>query len=247
MVTGALVGAAGKIKDKMIRVAGHMLEADVADLELKDGKVSVKGAPGMAKSIAEIALHAHYFRLSMPDEVDLTSGLDATAVYDHPLTTLPSADRKDLGIFYPIMGHMCHLPVIEVDAGTGQIKFLDYVAVHDCGTMVNPMTLAGHVRGGTAQGIGTALYERFHYDQNGQLLTASFMDYLIPTVHEVPPTSGSATSRPRRPTPSSASRAAAKAAAWAPRRRSRPRSRTRFARSTSRSTPSRSRPRACAR
>ncbi len=186
MVTGALVGAANKIKDKMIRVAGHMLEADVADLELKDGKVSVKGAPGMAKSIAEIALHAHYFRLSMPDEVDLTSGLDATAVYDHPLTTLPSADRKDLGIFYPIMGHMCHLPVIEVDLETGQVRFLDYVAVHDCGTMVNPMTLAGHVRGGTAQGIGTALYERFHYDQNGQLLTASFMDYLIPTVHELP-------------------------------------------------------------
>jgi carbon-monoxide dehydrogenase large subunit len=186
MVTGALVGAADKIKAKMLRVAGHMLEADVGDLELRDGKVGVKGAPGMAKTIAEIALHAHYFRLSMPDEPDLTSGLDASAVYDHPLTTLPSDDRKDLGIFYPIMGHMCHLPVVEVDAATGKVSFLDYVAVHDCGTMVNPMTLAGHVRGGTAQGIGTALYERFHYDEGGQLLTASFMDYLIPTVHELP-------------------------------------------------------------
>jgi CO/xanthine dehydrogenase Mo-binding subunit len=123
----------------------------------------------------------------MPDEPDLTSGLDASAVYDHPLTTLPSDDRKDLGIFYPIMGHMCHMPVVEVDPATGKVSFLDYVAVHDCGTMVNPMTLAGHVRGGTAQGIGTALYERFHYDDNGQLLTASFIDYLIPTVHEVPP------------------------------------------------------------
>jgi CO/xanthine dehydrogenase Mo-binding subunit len=79
------------------------------------------------------------------------------------------------------------MPVVEVDPATGQVKFLDYVAVHDCGTMVNPMTLAGHVRGGTVQGIGTALYERFHYDDNGQLLTASFIDYLIPTVHEVPP------------------------------------------------------------
>jgi CO/xanthine dehydrogenase Mo-binding subunit len=84
------------------------------------------------------------------------------------------------------MGHMCHLPVVEVDAATGKVSFLDYVAVHDCGTMVNPMTLAGPVRGGTAQGIGTAPYERFHYDDNGQPLTASFMDYLIPTVHEVP-------------------------------------------------------------
>ena len=186
MVAGALVGAADKIKHKMLRVAGHMLEADVGDLELRDGKVGVKGAPGMGKTIAEIALHAHYFRLSMPDEPDLTSGLDATEVYDHPLTTLPSDDRKDLGIFYPIMGHMCHMPVVEVDPATGQVKFLDYVAVHDCGTMVNPMTLAGHVRGGTAQGIGTALDERFHYDEGGQLLTASFMDYLIPTVHELP-------------------------------------------------------------
>src|SRR5678816_3692591 len=87
--------------------------------------------------------------------------------------------QDDPGIFYPIMGHMSHMPVVEVDLATGQVSFLDYVAVHDCGTLVDPMTLAGHVRGGTAQGIGTALYERFHYDENGQLLTASFVDYLI--------------------------------------------------------------------
>jgi CO/xanthine dehydrogenase Mo-binding subunit len=79
------------------------------------------------------------------------------------------------------------MPVVEVDPTTGKVSFLDYVAVHDCGTLVNPMTLAGHVRGGTAQGIGTALYEQYHYDENGQLLTASYADYLIPTAHEVPP------------------------------------------------------------
>jgi CO/xanthine dehydrogenase Mo-binding subunit len=126
------------------------------------------------------------FRLSMPDDPTLTSGIDAAYTYDHPLTTLPSDDRSDLGIFYPIMGHMCHMPVVEIDPGTGQVSFLDYVAVHDCGTMVNPMTLAGHVRGGTAQGIGTALYEQYYYDEHGQLLTASYADYLIPTVHEMP-------------------------------------------------------------
>jgi CO/xanthine dehydrogenase Mo-binding subunit len=163
-----------------------MLEAAPADLELRDGKVGVKGVPGMEKTIAEVAMHAHMFRLSMPDEPDLTSGIDAAYTYDHPLTTLPSEDRSDLGIFYPIMGHMCHIPVIEVDIETGQVSFLDYAAVHDCGTIVNPATLAGHIRGGTAQGIGTALYEQFYYDENGQLLTASFADYLIPTVHEVP-------------------------------------------------------------
>jgi len=186
MVAGAIVGAAGMIKEKLFRVAGHMLEASADDLELRNGKVGVKGAPGLEKTIAEIAMHAHFFRLSMPDDPTLTSGIDAAYTYDHPLTTLPSDDRSDLGIFYPIMGHMCHMPVVEVDPRTGQVSFLDYVAVHDCGTMVNPMTLAGHVRGGTAQGIGTALYEQYYYDEQGQLLTASYADYLIPTLHEVP-------------------------------------------------------------
>jgi CO/xanthine dehydrogenase Mo-binding subunit len=186
MVAGAIVGAADMIKEKLFRVAGHMLETSPGDLELRDGKVGVKGAPGLEKTIPEVAMHAHLFRLSMPDDPTLTSGLDAAYTYDHPLTTLPSDDRSDLGIFYPIMGHMCHMPVVEVDPGTGQLRFLDYVAVHDCGTMVNPMTLAGHVRGGTAQGIGTALYEQYYYDEEGQLLTASYADYLIPTVHEVP-------------------------------------------------------------
>jgi CO/xanthine dehydrogenase Mo-binding subunit len=186
MVAGAVVGAAQQLKEKLIRVAAHMLEADPGDLELRDGKVGVRGVPGMEKSFAEIALHAHYFRLSLPDDPTLTSGLDAAQVYDHPVTTLPSPDRKDLGIFYPIMGHMCHLPVVEVDIETGKITFLAYVAVHDCGTLVNPMTLAGHVRGGVAQGIGTAVYEHYRYDDNGQLVTANFMDYLIPTLHELP-------------------------------------------------------------
>jgi len=186
MLAGAVVGAAQQLREKLIRVAAHMMEADTNDLELRDGKVGVRGVPGMEKTFAEVALHAHYFRLSMPDDPSLTSGLDAAHVYDHPVTTLPADDRKDLGIFYPIMGHMCHLPVVEVDIETGKVRFLAYAAVHDCGTLVNPMTLAGHVRGGVAQGIGTALYERYYYDQQGQLLTASFMDYLIPTVHELP-------------------------------------------------------------
>ena len=82
---------------------------------------------------------------------------------------------------------MCHIPVVEVDVETGKIDFLDYVAVHDCGTVVNPMTLAGHVRGGTAQGIGSAVYEHFHYDEDGQLLAGTYADYLIPTLKEVPP------------------------------------------------------------
>lgn len=186
MIAGAITGAAKTIKGKLLKVAGYMLEADVGDLELTDGHVAVKGT-NQKKSIAEIALHAHYFRLSMPkDDPDLNSGIDATHVYDHPLTTMPNEDRSDLGVFYPIMGHMCHMPVVEVDIETGRIHFLDYVAVHDAGTMVNPMTLEGHIRGGTASGIGTAIYEHLHYDEGGQLTTASFADYLIPTPFELP-------------------------------------------------------------
>ena len=184
MVAGAIAGASKEIRRKLFQVAGHLMEVDEVDLELVDGKVQVKGSPDKSMGIADIAMQAHFFRLSLPD--DFNSGLDATYVYDHPYTTMPNADRTDLGVFYPIMGHMCHIPVVEVDIETGRIEFLDYVAVHDCGTMVNPMTLAGHVRGGTAQGIGTALYEEFAYDENGQLLTASYADYLIPTVHEIP-------------------------------------------------------------
>ncbi len=186
MIAGAIVGASMKLKDKMRLIAGKMLEASPDDLEFRNGKIGVAGVPGMEKTIGEVALFAHYFRLDLPEGDAYASGLDASYVYDHPLTTMPAADRSHLGIFYPIMGHMCHLALVEVDAKTGRVAILDYVAVHDAGTVVNPMTLAGHIRGGTAQGIGTALYEHFHYDENGQLVTASFADYLIPTLHEMP-------------------------------------------------------------
>ena len=186
MIAGALVGAAIKIKEKMLRIAGRMLEAKPEDLEFRDGKVGVKGVPGMEKAIAEIAIFSHMFRLSLPDGDDYSSGLEASYVYDHPLTTMPAADRSHLGIFYPIMGHMCHMALVEVQPATGKVKILDYVAVHDAGTLVNPMTLAGHIRGGTAQGIGSALFEHFYYDETGQLLTGTFADYLIPTLHEMP-------------------------------------------------------------
>ena len=186
MVTGAIVGAAGKIREKLFRIAAHLMEADVRDLALEDGAVHVKGVPGMKMSIAELADKAHYYRLSMPEDLDLTSGLDATYVYDHPVTTLPDPDERHMGIFYPIMGHSCHIPVIEVDIETGQVQFLHYAAVHDCGTMVNPMTLEGHIRGGTVNGIGTALFEEFSYDEAGQLTTALWTDYLIPTIKETP-------------------------------------------------------------
>ena len=152
------------------------------DLEFRNGKIGVKGASGLEVSIAEVAMQAHFFRLSLPDDPDADQRPRRQLHLRSSAGDAAQGRQSDFGIFYPIMGHMCHMPVVEVDAKTGQVSFLDYVAVHDCGTMVNPMTVDGHVRGGTAQGIGTALLEQFEYDADGQLLTTSFQDYLMPRV-----------------------------------------------------------------
>jgi carbon-monoxide dehydrogenase large subunit len=184
MLAGAVEGASAKIKAKALRAAAHLLEAAPEDLEWVDGGYQVRGVPEQRKSLAEIAVMLHLFKHSFPEDIE--SGLEDSKVFDHPYTTMPSADRKDLGVFYPFMGHACHVPVVEVDVETGEVKILSYAAVHDCGTLVNPRSLAGHIVGGTAQGIGTALYEEFVYDADGQLLSSTYVDYLIPTAMEVP-------------------------------------------------------------
>lgn len=184
MLAGAVEGATEKIKAKARRAAAHLLEIDADDLEWADGGYQVKGSPDQRKSLADIAVMLHLFKHSFPE--DMESGLEESKVFDHPYTTMPSADRSDLGVFYPFMGHACHVPVVEVDIGTGEVRFLAYAAVHDCGTLVNPRSLAGHIVGGTAQGIGTALHEEFVYAEDGQFLSGSYLDYLTPTAMEVP-------------------------------------------------------------
>jgi CO/xanthine dehydrogenase Mo-binding subunit len=184
MLAGAVEGATAKIKTKALKAAAHLLEASPDDLEWVDGGFQVRGVPEQRKSLADIAVMLHLFKHSFP--ADIESGLEESQVYDHPYTTMPSADRKDLGVFYPFMGHACHIPVVEVDVETGGVQILSYAAVHDCGTLVNPRSLAGHIVGGTAQGIGTALFEEFVYDDDGQLLTSSYLDYHIPSAMEVP-------------------------------------------------------------
>ncbi|HLL79769.1 MAG TPA: molybdopterin cofactor-binding domain-containing protein, partial [Ktedonobacteraceae bacterium] len=109
-----------------------------------------------------------------------------TFTYDHPYTTKPSDDRKDLGAFYPIMGHAAHLVAVEVDVDTGAVTFKKYVAVHDVGTVVNPRSLEGQIHGGIAQGIGLTLLEEVRYDADGQNLTSTFVDYLLPSSNDVP-------------------------------------------------------------
>lgn len=186
MVAGACVTASYRLKDRLKRFGAHLMEASVTDVEVADGAVRVVGTD-RHKTIAEVALMANFFRKAFPDTPEYDTGLETTGVYDHPLSTEPHPERKHLGIFYPIMGHQCHIAVVEVDEETGQVKILDYAAVHDAGTVVNPQTLDGQVIGGTANGIGTALMEEFIYDADGQFINASFANFCLPSSHDIPP------------------------------------------------------------
>lgn len=186
MVAGACVKGVRTLRAKLFKFAAHMLDCREEDLELRDGAIFVRNYTDRKVTISDVAMASHYFRLNFPEDEAFTSGLETTAVYDHPLTTLPQPEKNHMGIFYPMMGHAVHAVALEVEKMTGKVHFLDYVAVHDHGTVVNPMTADGQIRGATVQAIGTALYEMFHYDGQGQMLNASFADYHIPTIMEAP-------------------------------------------------------------
>ena len=126
---------------------------------------------------------------------------------------MPSPDRKDLGVFYPFMGHACHIPVVEVDIKTGGVTFLSYAAIHDCGTLVNPRSLSGHIQGGTAQGIGTALHEEFVYDELGAAPHGQLSGLPHPHLRRGPASSPWATTRRPPRGPRTASREVARVAA----------------------------------
>lgn len=160
--------ATQRIKEKAKRLAAHMLEANYEDLMYEDGKVMVKGTPASAKTIQEIALQSAV-GYSLPQGME--PFLDETSYYDPPNCT------------YPFGTHIC---VVEVDAGTGKTKILRYIAVDDVGNVINPMIVDGQVHGGIAQGVAQALYEQGVYDENGQLLSGSMMDYAVPTAAMLP-------------------------------------------------------------
>jgi CO/xanthine dehydrogenase Mo-binding subunit len=186
MIAGAIAGACRQLNDKLKKLAAHMLQIPESDVVPGGGIFKSKNDPSIRVTLQEVAISAYMFRLSFPDGEDYRTGLNAEYTYDHPCASLPKADRSDMGIFYPIVGHACHIAVVEVDEGTGRVEFLRYVAVHDAGTIVNPTLVNGQIRGGIAQGIGTALYEQYCYDENGQLLNSSLADYLVPTASEIP-------------------------------------------------------------
>lgn len=186
MLAGAIGGACRQLIERLKMFAAHMLSVPEDALAIDNERIFVSTDPAQGRTFAEVSRAAHNFRLDFPKDDKYRSGLVTQYTYDHPLTTKPKDDRSDLGIFYPIVGHACHIAVIEIDDATNKIRFLKYVAVHDAGTVLNPKLIDGQIRGGIAQGIGTALYEKYVYDDNGQLLTGSLADYAVPTSQEIP-------------------------------------------------------------
>jgi carbon-monoxide dehydrogenase large subunit len=165
----AVYNSLQKIKAKARRIGAHMLEADVEDVEFQDGKAFVKGSPQTAKTIQEIA-GAAALAYDLPEGEE--PFLDDITYYDPPNCTFPFGT---------------HVAVVEIDAETGEVKLERYLAIDDVGRVINPMIVDGQVHGGIAQGIAQALWEGGVYDENGQLRTASLMDYAVPKAEFFPP------------------------------------------------------------
>ena len=164
----ALALTARKIREKCKVIAAHLLEAAVEDMEYEDGNFFVKGSPDNGKTIQDIALMANV-SWNMPEGVE--SGLEASTFYDPPNFVFP---------------YGAHLALVEVDAETGQVELKRYITLDDCGPQINPTIVAGQVHGGVVQGIGQALWEEAVYDEDGQLLSGSMLDYALPRADKLP-------------------------------------------------------------
>jgi len=185
----AIIKACDKVIDKGKKVAAHMLEAKPDEIDFKAGEFIVKNS-NKKKTIGEIAfacyLPGQYGEIKSPLPEGVEPGLKETAFYD------------PVNFSFPAGTHICE---VEVDQDTGETKVVAYTAVDDFGTVINPMIVEGQVHGGVVQGIGQALYENAHYDESGQLITASYMDYTMPRANNLPElkidyTSTPATSNP---------------------------------------------------
>jgi len=158
--------ASRKIREKAKKIAGHLLEVSEEDLEWEPGRFYVKGAPGKAKTIQEIAFAAY---TNVPP--GLEAGLEAVHYYDPPNLT------------FPFGTYVC---VVDIDRGTGEVKVRRFVAVDDCGNIINPMIVDGQIHGGLTEGLAIAFMQEIAYDESGNVQGGTFMDYLVPTAVETP-------------------------------------------------------------
>ena len=167
---GAARGAAIAVRDKAITIAAHMMEAAPEDLEVARGVISVRGTPQRSVSLREVARQAYTNAQALPAEIE--GGLEATVRFK-PNT-------------FPTSSNATHVCVVEIDAETLLPRIKRYIVSEDCGRMINPQIVEGQIFGGVVQGIGGVLYEDFRYDADGNPLTTTFLDYLLPTTDEVP-------------------------------------------------------------
>ena len=158
--------AARKVRDKARKIAAHLLEVSEEDLEWEPGKFSVKGAPGKSKTIQEIAFAAY---TNFPQGME--PGLEAVNYYDPPNLTFPFGT---------------YIAVVDIDKGTGEVKVRRFIAVDDCGNIINPMIVEGQVHGGLTEGLAIAFMQEITYDESGNVQGGTFMDYLVPTAVETP-------------------------------------------------------------
>ncbi|RMF23997.1 MAG: xanthine dehydrogenase family protein molybdopterin-binding subunit [Deltaproteobacteria bacterium] len=183
-MSGAIMGAAEKLKAKLVAIAAHLMQAPPEAVVLSDGKLKIPGVEGAEMSLAEVAGVALARSDLLPPGMEL--GLEATSVWTakgrNPI------DDQGRAKSYLTAANACHVVLIEVDVETGRTSILKYVVVDDCGNRLNPATVEGMTQGGIAQGIGAALLEEYPYDEEGQPLATTFMDYLLPTIHEIPVT-----------------------------------------------------------
>ncbi|MEU6745850.1 xanthine dehydrogenase family protein molybdopterin-binding subunit [Spirillospora sp. NPDC046719] len=170
MTAGAIAETASVLRERITAIAAHRLEASAGDIELSAGRARVRGTPGAELSYAEIASIAYFRTEGLPPGVP--PGLEASGRYR----------ARSMAVW----ANATHVCTCEVDVVTGEVRLLRYVVAEDCGPMINPNVVEGQIAGGTVQGIGGALYEHFAYDEDGNPLTTTFMDYLLPTTTEVP-------------------------------------------------------------
>jgi aerobic carbon-monoxide dehydrogenase large subunit len=190
MSGNAVALAARKVRAKALRIAGEALEVDPGDLEVVDGVVRVRGVPDAEIPLKTVAVLANPLRYAFDEEARRATQFAVGGGVDRP----PVADEDEPGLeatdyYSPLRSTFAngvHAAVVETDPETAEIRILRYCVLHDCGRLINPRIVEGQIHGGVAQGVGGALYERIVYDENGQLLNASFMDFLMPYASEVP-------------------------------------------------------------
>ncbi len=181
-LTGALLGACERIRRKLIKVAAPLLQTEPENVEFFDGVFRLKQKPDAQLPLAQVAAVMLTRSDLLPSDEDPRP--EATHVWTAPNRTL--ADDQGRAKTYLTSANACHVVLVEVDPETGKVEILDYFLVDDCGTRLNPDTVEGQTQGSLVQGVGAALLEEYVYDEDGQNLTSTFMDYLLPTINEAP-------------------------------------------------------------